>query len=155
VLNRRAGCSAHACDLRAAGEDMDPMTFDDRAAQLYQIQGKTRQASLWFVAGLGLIVVAVIGFISAIFDPAGQFQLQLRTTLPMLMAIAAFARAWAIGKLPREIEVSAQGVRIRRRDRQEDLAWDDIGWAAVDKTPMGQQRRLTMYDAQGKKLVVI
>jgi hypothetical protein len=131
------------------------MEPNESPTRVYRVEDSAFQAWMWFAAGIGLISVAAVGFFIAVRGQVGQFQLQALSTLPTVMAVAAFAKAWVARRQPREIEVSPRGLKVTRGTRQDSIDWDHIVWAAVDKTSLSQQPRLRAYDARGTKLLSV
>src|SRR5262245_45110643 len=122
------------------------MEPNESRTRVYRIEDSAFQAWMWLAIGAGLIVIAAFGFSMAVLRQVGQFQLQAMCTIPSVMAVAAFAKAWIARSQPREIEVSPSGLKVTRGSREDSIDWDQIVWAAVDKTSLSQQPRLNVYD---------
>jgi hypothetical protein len=125
---------------------------NDPTETLYPIGSGAAKAWLWTAAGIGLVVISVLGFIMTVIGHLGQFQLQVMSTLPMIGAVASFAKAWSMRQLPTQMSIGAKGLTLDRRGAHEHYAWEQIGWASIDKSPVGQVRRLNIFDDRGAKI---
>jgi hypothetical protein len=127
----------------------------DPTETVYPIGGGAAKAWLWVIAGIGLVVISVLGFVMTVIGQLGQFQLQVMSTLPMIGAVASFAKAWTMRQLPTQVSVGARGITLDRRGTRELHPWEQIGWASIDKSPVGQVRRLNIFDDRGGKIAAI
>jgi hypothetical protein len=114
-----------------------------------------RGSLVWWAVGVALAFFAVLGFLAALFGSANQLQRQLMTTVPLIMAIGAFVKAWTARKIPSAVRMNPRGLVVERGDATQAIDWDAISLAAMDTTPMSQQKQLTLYDMQGRKIVAI
>jgi hypothetical protein len=128
---------------------------NDATATVYPIGGGGAKVWLWIISGVGLVAISVIGFILAIVGQVGQFQLQAMTTLPMIGAVASFAKAWTLRQLPTQISVGANGITLHGRDTLQHYPWERVSWASIDKSPVGQVRRLNLFDERGAKIAAV
>jgi hypothetical protein len=122
---------------------------------IYPIDDRSKSKWLWFAAGVGFIILAGIGFVIALFGRVGPFELQLLATLPMLLAVGAFGKAWIARKLPSQIAVDTKGLSIYRGNSIRQLDWDQFGWVTVNRTAFSQQKQLIVFDSTGKKIASI
>jgi len=128
---------------------------DDPTETLYPIGGGSAKARQWIAAGIGLVIVSVIGFIATAISQLGQLQLQIMSTLPMVAAVGSFAKAWSIRRQPTQMSIGENGLTLDRLGTREHYGWDQIGWASIDMSPVGQLRRLSLYDQRGGKVAAI
>src|SRR5262245_42223017 len=85
-----------------------------------------------FAGGLGLIALAIVGFIAAIVTRHGQLSLHLTTTLPFIAAIGMLARGFSLQNLPRRIVVAPEALEITTRRSTRRYAWSEIGSAVTE-----------------------
>jgi hypothetical protein len=109
-------------------------------------------AVLWLVGGIGLLVFAVIGFLTAILIGVNQIALHSMTTLPTMLGFGALYAAWTKLHAPREVGVGPNGIRIDTSRESRTHSWDQIGWSTVQMGGMGFQRSLRIYDVRGRTL---
>ncbi len=74
-----------------------------------------RSATLWMLAGIGALGIAVVGFVLAIRGQTGQMALQVMTTLPTLAGIGALAAGWTLLRSPQRVSVGPDGLTIETR----------------------------------------
>lgn len=105
---------------------------------------------LLVVAGVGGILFAVCGFAVSIFVGLDQLAMQGLTTLPILLAVAALTAAWSLARAPQRAAVGEQGIWLHYRNSRKRVAWDEIGWATVTAGGLNHQKKLVVYDTEGK-----
>ena len=79
------------------------------------------------LAGVGLLCIAAIGFLVAIFGQVGQLGLHAMSTLPTILGIGALSAGLTLIKAPRRIGVSSGGVTIEAGNSSRRLGWNKVG----------------------------
>ena len=105
------------------------------------------------LAGIGLLCVAAIGFLVAVFGQVGQLGLHAMSTLPTILSIGALSAGWTLIKAPRRIGVSPRGLTIEAGNSTRHLSWNEIGCGTVETVGTSQRRRLNITDPQGASIV--
>ncbi len=130
---------------------LDPSQFvpepDERVFRLPS--SAATSGLLWLLGGIAAFAMSGVGFVVAILAQVNQFQLQMMTTLPVLIGVGAFASAWMTARTPRAVAVGPKGVRIVSRHESRTHGWDEIGWSAVQPGPLSKRRQLKIYDVKG------
>src|SRR5258706_147905 len=130
------------------------MLNEQSESEVYRAsQGIASNAWLFFLGGMALVGVAAVGFMLALRSHVGQMQLQLATTMPMLLAVGLFGTGDRLARAPREVVVSQQGLAIRFGKAVRELGWIEIAWVDVQTQAMGQRKLLAIYGVDGKVLV--
>lgn len=106
-----------------------------------------------FLGGMGLIVLAIAGFIAAIVAPRGQMSLHLTTTLPVLFAVGLLARGFSLRNLPRRIVIGPDGLEITSRRSTKRYSWSEIGSAATANVLNSHKSCLCITDTAGKTII--
>lgn len=108
-----------------------------------------------FLGGIGLIVLAIAGFIVAISTRHGQMSLHLMSTLPTIIAVALLARAFSLRNLPRRIVVGPDAIEITTKRSTRRYPWSEIGSAATANVLNSQKTCLCITDTAGKTIIRI
>ena len=111
-----------------------------------------RSATLWMLAGVGALGIAVVGFVLAVRGRTGPMALQVMTTLPTLAGIGALAAGWTLLRSPRRVSVGPDGLTIETRQATRRLRWDEVGSATVETGATSHRRRLNITDPNGKSI---
>jgi hypothetical protein len=107
----------------------------------------------FFLGGIGLIVLAIAGFIVAIGSQHGQMSLHLTTTLPMIVAVGTLARGFSLRNLPRRVVVGPQALEITTKHSTRRYSWSEIGSAATANVLNSRRSCLRITDTAGKTLI--
>ncbi|MFO0946108.1 MAG: hypothetical protein U1D30_09205 [Planctomycetota bacterium] len=107
----------------------------------------------YFLGGIGLIAVAILGFISVLGAKHSQMALQLRTTLPMLMALGMIARGFSLRNLPTRIVVGLNELEIATKRWKRRYAWSEIGSASTTNVFNSPKTCLRITDLAGKTII--
>jgi hypothetical protein len=105
------------------------------------------------LGGIGLIVVAIVGFIAAIAAPHGQLQLHLTTTLPTIIAVGLLAQGFSLRSLPRCIVVGPDGLEVTTKQSTSSYSWSEIGSATTANVLNSHKTCLRITDTAGKTIV--
>ncbi|MAG93813.1 MAG: hypothetical protein CMJ48_08705 [Planctomycetaceae bacterium] len=134
----------------------DEADLSEDAEHLFLRSGSgSGKSAAYFVGGLLGIGAAVVGMSVAILGDVDQITLHMMTTLPTIMGVGALAAGWSIAHMPDQVSLGPEGLIVEAKRGRQELAWDDVGWAKVDATAMGQQRQLIIYGTDGKKALAI
>lgn len=106
-----------------------------------------------FLRGIGLLVLAIAGFIVAISTRHGQMSLHLMSTLPTIIAVALLARAYSLRGLPRRIVVGPDAIEISTKQSTGRYPWSEIGSAATANVLNSQKSCLCITDTAGKTII--
>jgi hypothetical protein len=109
--------------------------------------------TLYFLGGIGLILLAIAGFIIAIGTQHGQMSLHLTTTLPMIAAVGMLARGFSLRNLPRRIVVGLEAMEITTKRSTRRYAWSEIGSAATANVLNSHKSCLRITDTAGKAII--
>jgi len=136
--------------------DEEPMESQFFLGEPYFLLGDSRQSgATWLAVSIAMFLLATVGFVFAIFNRPGQFQLHLMTTMPVLVALGCLAKARAGFTSPLAIGFTPNGLRVWRPRHAVFHSWEQISWVSVDDMPITSTKRLTVFDRQGKKLLVL
>jgi hypothetical protein len=113
-------------------------------------------AWLYFLGGVGLLVLAGIGLFVAIRTNADAFQLQLMANVPTLFAVGCFVVAWRSRGAPLEVVLTENQLTIRGRNASETtIPLAELTMASVHSEPFTRRRRLNLFDRAGRRLAVV
>ncbi|MBN2211304.1 MAG: hypothetical protein JW709_07905 [Sedimentisphaerales bacterium] len=127
---------------------------DDEMTRIFPRKTNVDKHFDWYIIGGGVCVVwAILGMIVAFRGNVNQISLQGMTTIPLMMALFLFYRAWLIVKAPREIHLSVKGISIITKYHQQDISWDDIGLVLNEAALGGKQ--IKIFNGEGRKLMVL
>ena len=122
---------------------------DEQVFQLAATSG--RGSLLWLVAGIGLLVAGVVGFVVAAMTRVDQLTLHLVSTMPCILGIGALSTAWATARSAHAVSVDSRGLAITYRQAAQRFGWDEIGWAATQPLVMNSARRqMKVYGTDGR-----
>src|SRR4051812_14807760 len=108
-----------------------PPPPDVRRAYRVSSQASAK-AWVFFAGGIGLLVVALGGFLLALrARTMTQLNLHLTTTVPCILAVGLFAAGYRLARSPREVAIDDRGVEVWFGQRQRQWSWDEIAWAEV------------------------
>ena len=132
----------------------EPDATEQTGEQVFEIQDpRAGNPTYLFLGGLGLIVVAIAGFIVAIGVPHGQISLHMTTTLPTLVAVAMLARGLSLRNMPRRIVIGPDAIEIAGKRSTRRYAWSEIGSAATANVLNSHKTCLRITDTAGKAIV--
>lgn len=109
----------------------------------------------FFLAGIGLLVLAIVAFIANIATRQSQMSLHLTTTLPTILAVALLAQAFSMRSLPTLIIVGPNALEITTRQWARKYAWSEIGSAAITNVLNSHQSCLHITNTAGKTIIRI
>ena len=110
-------------------------------------------ATIYIIVGGGLILLAIVNFILAIFFRTGQWALHLGTTLPIIMSIGMFAQGFSLRRLPQRISIDREALTVSRNHSKTRYAWSDIGSATSQNMMNSHKTFLNITDNAGKAIV--
>lgn len=111
---------------------------------------------LYLLGGLAMAGCAGLMFLIGLLLPPERQAFPVfigSTVVPTLGAVYAFAAAFGLMRSPRQVTVGPKGLTIEASDGTKTWTWDEVGWATVATAAMTPQKRLSVYDTNGKKLV--
>lgn len=108
-----------------------------------------------FLGGIGLIVVAIAGFVLAINIRHDQLTLHLMTTLPTIFAVGLLARGFSLRNLPKRIVVGPTELEITTNKSTTSYPWSEIGSATTTNVLNSHKTCLQISDATGKTITRI
>lgn len=131
---------------------------------VYESRGHSHlQPYLFLAGGVCAIAFAALGFYFCVtrkpenkVDPFAQ---QTLTTLPIMLAIAAFSYAVSLFRTPRRIVLSIDGISLESPLKTREIPWDQIARVETDKkitfVPGAEVEIVVLRDAAGGKIAVI
>jgi hypothetical protein len=136
---------------------MDPISTAQAPTESVEYRFRLRNQSsvnvTWqYVGAAGLIVLAIVGFISSLTIRVNAFTVQFMTTMPILAAIQVYAAAKARANAAQEVGVGDYGVRVTAANKTATYDWETIAWSTVQKNGWTQRKEMTLFDANGKAL---
>jgi hypothetical protein len=108
---------------------------------------------LYLLGGFGILGLAAVGLVIALFIRQDQITLHLMTTLPAILGIGALLTARRMTATPSEVGVSSQGVRVVRRRGTTFYQWNQIGWLRKGEAAISQRPFYQLYDVRGRTLL--
>ena len=122
---------------------MEPTPYSPPAdEQVFHLSSTTGRGSvLWLVAGIGLLVAGVFGFVMAAMTRVDQLTLHLVSTMPCILGIGALSTAWATARSAHAVSIDSQGLAITYRKGTQRFGWHEVGWAATQPLAMNSARR--------------
>lgn len=128
-------------------------TTPDQGDLVFFRQQSPGLSANWLLAGgIGAFALAAFGFVACQFTRSGQLNMQLMTTVPVLIGIAAIAKSRAMARTPRRVTVNRQGLSVESDRGIRSWTWRDIGWSSVTTAGTSRHRQLMIYDLRGKTL---
>lgn len=131
-------------------------TSDSEAVALFPMfepsTAKLRHGRWMLIGGVGLVVVAVLGFLVAVFTTVGQVAMHLMSTVPMIIAVGLFAGARTFLRSPRCVVLTDDELMVDGRSGERAHRWREIGWVTVNASAMSQKRTLVIFDRSGRRL---
>jgi hypothetical protein len=112
-------------------------------------------AVLLFVGGFVALAFAALGMLLAIISNANQLSVQVMTTVPTLIGLAALTAGWSTVRAPTEVTVGPGGLTVTGRKGKQTTPWERIGWATIGTGALNQKRYLVVYDVDGKTITKI
>lgn len=113
---------------------------------------------LYLLGGLAMAGFAFLMFLIGLILPTERqaFPIFIGSTVaPTLGAVYAFAAAFNLMRSPRQVAVGPKGLTVEGGDGPRTWSWDQIGWATVAAGAVAPQKRLAVYDPNGKRLVTL
>ena len=132
---------------------MEPTPYSSSADEhVFRLKSASGRGSLfWLVAGIGLLVAGVFGFVMAAMTRVDQLTLHLVSTMPCILGIGALSTAWATARSAHAVSVDSQGLAVTYRQEAQRFGWDEIGWAATQPLVMNSARRqMRVYGTDGR-----
>ncbi len=112
-------------------------------------------ATIWMLAGAGMIALAVVGLVVAIRGRVGPIALQSMTTMPTLVGLGSIAAGRTKLRAPRRVRVGPDGLTIETKQGSRRVRWDEVGSAAVETGGTSHRRRLNVTDLRGKSIAML
>src|SRR5687768_13680785 len=101
--------------------------------ELPQVYSVSRDSAIkpwmYFAGGAALLLVALFGFMASLMSRPGLLQLHLGSTLPTIVAVGLFGTGYRQARSPREVVLSAEGIRVRFSKVETLLPWTETAWA--------------------------
>lgn len=131
-------------------------TSDRRDIQIFEnSEPQGGNPTYYFLGGVGLIGVAIVGFVAALGIDRGPMMLHIMTSVPTLAAIGLLARGFSLRKLPSRIVVGPEVLEITTDGFASRYAWAEIGSAAKANVSISQKSCLRITDTAGKMIAQI
>ena len=107
------------------------------------------------IGGVGLALLAIAGFLFAIFNRVDQLTLHFLSTAPMVLAFGLLGGGWSLRSGPYRVTLDDDGIEMESRDDTKRCRWSEIGWATLTATGMGHRKQLLIYDTSGKQVAAL
>lgn len=130
------------------------MIAPPKPLQVYRVSpGLTSKPWVFFAGGIGLLVVALGGFVLALLTRTNPLSLHLTTTLPTIIAVGLFMTGYRFARSPREVAFSQEGLRVCFGKSDKLLSWNEIAWGDVQTQAITNRKLMAMYGTDGKVLL--
>ncbi len=119
-------------------------------------QRSAKDYTVWYALGGSVFILfAVVGFIGAIVKDTSPIQLQLMTTLPLLVGAGFIGKALSSRDPLLSVMLDDHAVTITKQSGQQVFPWEQIAWNTESVQPMTSTKQCTLYGTDGKVLVKI
>lgn len=134
----------------------DDLPINDDLEYVFQRRSSAPATAILLIAG-GVVALgfAALGMLLAIISDADQLSVQVMTTVPTLIGLAALTAGWTTARAPTEVTVGPDGLTVTGRKGKHSTPWERIGWATIGTGALNQKRHLVVYDVDGKTITKI
>lgn len=109
----------------------------------------------YLLGGILLILLAAGGFVASVYSNLGTLSLHALATLPTMIAVSLFARAFSSRKSVRRVTVDASGITTEYPSQTRHIDWDTIAWSEGRVQALSNRKQLVLYGSHAETIEVI